>query len=66
MIERAGLVALTARPSIHVWNSIDASDKFITTTAIVPSGFTNAVASNGSALDEATMRRAPGRMNFEK
>jgi len=62
MTERAGLVVVTACPSIQVWKPIDASDVFITTTATEPSRFANAVARSGSQLEDAMMRRAPGRL----
>ena len=39
---------------------------FMTTTATVPSWFTKAVVSNMLRLGDARIRRAPGRMNFEK
>src|SRR5712692_927409 len=39
---------------------------FMTTTATVPSSLTKAVVSSMLRLGEARIRRAPGRMNFEK
>ena len=42
------------------------SEAFITTTAIEPSVFLNAVVASASVVDDAATRFAPGRMNFEK
>ena len=65
-IECAGLSTLAAFPSIHKTRDIPLSDKFMATTATVPSGFKKAVVLRSSWVEELMMRLAPGRMNFEK
>ena len=66
MMDRAGLVVTAAFPSIHTRSSMARSREFITTAAIVPSGFRKAAVRRSSAFEEQMIRRAPGRMNFEK
>ena len=66
MIECAGLLVATALPPRFSLKATAFSEAFITTTAIEPSVFLNAVVASTSVVEEATMRLAPGRMNFEK
>lgn len=66
IIECAGLIFGAAFPCIQRLKFCDLSDKFRTTTAMVPSGLVKAVVKRSSVEDELMMRLAPGRMNFEK
>jgi hypothetical protein len=66
MMEWAGLSDLAARLFIQRKNGSSVSDKFITITAIFPSGFKNAVVNKLSVVEELMIRFAPGRINLEK
>ena len=66
MIEWAGLAVLALLPSCQSENGSSLSERFSTTTATLPSRLRNAVAIKVSTIEEHEIRRAPGRMNFEK
>ena len=65
-IECAGLSTCAAWPATQRKYVTGLSPGFITTADTFPSGFTNAVDSSALRLGELTMRRAPGRTNYEK
>jgi hypothetical protein len=65
MIECAGLLIFALCPASQKLNGTTASERLRTTTAILPSGFKNAVVSSLSVVDELMIRLAPGRMNLE-
>ena len=53
-------------PSSQILKSTGVPEVFMATTAMLSSVFRKAVAFRLSLFDEHRMRRAPGRMNFEK
>ena len=63
LMERGGLFAGADIPRNFSANGMVFSERFMTTAAIRPSGFRNAVVSSSSSVEAQEMRRAPGRTN---